>query len=286
MIYFLFGHTVKKNLSFFLDGLNKYHPNINFIRESNKECINFLDPTVSLLDNKVSTDFYIKPADRHKYLHYSSSHPDHNKKSIVYSQPLRLNRICSVESGFVRHKKEMKSWFLTRGYPENKINREMEKIKFKKQVFSRKGGVTKGVPLVITYHPLLKSVGTILCKHLYLLHMDKEIKKVFSVAPIVSFKSARKLTSYLVRAKLYPLQRTVGSFKCNKPRCEVRINVIETDTFTNTATGESFKINHKFNCDDKCFIYLLTCNQCRKQYVGQTVDSFHFRWNNYKYNFR
>ena len=93
----------------------------------------------------------------------------------------------------------------------------MEKVKFKKQVFSRRGGVTKGMSLVITYHPLLKSVGTILYKHLYLRHMDKEVKKVFSVAPIVSFKSARKLSSYLVRAKLYPLQRTVGSFKCSKP---------------------------------------------------------------------
>ena len=42
------------------------------------------------------------------------------------------------------------------------------------------------------------------------------------------------------------------------------MNLIETDIFTSTATGESFKINHKFNCDDKCLIYLLTCNQCRK----------------------
>ena len=76
----------------------------------------------------------------------------------------------------------------------------------------------------------------------------------------------------------------MGWFKCNKPRCEVCINVIETDTFASTAIGESFKTNHKFNCDDKCLIYLLTCNQCRKQYVGQTVDRFRFRWNNYKCN--
>ena len=84
----------------------------------------------------------------------------------------------------------MKSWFLKWGYPENIINREMEKVKFKKQVFSKRGAVVKRVPLVITYHSLLKSVGTILYKHLYLLHMDKEVKKVFPVAPIVSFKTA------------------------------------------------------------------------------------------------
>ena len=62
----------------------------------------------------------------------------------------------------------MKSWFLKRANPENIINRKLEKVKFKKQVFNRIVGVTKGVPFVIAYHPLLKSVGTILYKHSYL----------------------------------------------------------------------------------------------------------------------
>ena len=220
----------------------------------------------------------------HQYPYYSSSHPDHTKKLIAYSQTLRLNRICSLEADFVRHKTEIKSWFMKQRYPENVINREIKRIKFKKQIFSRRRGVTKGVPLVITYYLLLKSVGTVLYKHLYLLHKDKEVKKIFSVALIVSFKCARKLNSYLVKAKIYPLQRTVGSFQCNKRRCEVCINVSETDTFTSTATGESFKINHKFNCEGKCLIYLLARYQCRKQYIGETVDSFRFRWNNNKCN--
>ena len=35
-----------------------------------------------------------------------------------------------------------------------------------------------------------------------------------------------------------------------------------------------------------CLVYLLTCNCCKKQYMGQTVDEFHFRWNKYKSNCR
>ena len=69
---------------------------------------------------------------------------------------------------------------------------------------------------------------------------------------MVSFKSARKLSSYLVRAKLYPLNRSVGSFKCNKSRCEICVNVIETDTFTSTVTVKTYKINQHFQCDEKC----------------------------------
>ena len=39
-IFFIWTHGEEK-LKFFLDDLNKYHPNINFTHESNKECINF-----------------------------------------------------------------------------------------------------------------------------------------------------------------------------------------------------------------------------------------------------
>ena len=103
---------------------------------------------------------------------------------------------------------------------------------------------------------------------------------------MITFCSARKLSSYLVRAKLYPLERTVGSCKCYGKRCEVCDNVTETSTFTSTVTQNTYKINHQFNCSEKCLVYLLTCNICFKQYVGQTVDEFCRRWNNYKSNDR
>ena len=37
---------------------------------------------------------------------------------------------------------------------------------------------------------------------------------------------------------------------------------------------------------EKCLIYLITCNKCRKQYLGQTVDTFRYRQKNYRYNSR
>ena len=98
----------------------------------------------------------------------------------------------------------------------------------------------------------------------------------------MSYRSARKISSYLVRAKIYPLERKFGSEKCGKSRCEVCLNIHETDTFTSTTTGESFKINHKLNCNDNCLIYLLTCKCYSKQCVGETTDEFRLRWNNYK----
>ena len=41
-----------------------------------------------------------------------SSHPNHIKRSIVYSQSLRARGLHSVESDFLKHCTKKKSWFL------------------------------------------------------------------------------------------------------------------------------------------------------------------------------
>ena len=119
--------------------------------------------------------------------------------------------------------------------------------------------------------------------------MSREAKAVFSPGPMVamvSCRSACRISSYLVRDKLSPLERFVGLRQCKKRRCEVYTDVSETDTFSSTVTGETFHINYELNCDDKCLIYLLKCKFSNKQYVGETTDAFRLRWNNYKDNDR
>ena len=41
-------------------------------------------------------------------------------------------------------------------------------------------------------------------------------------------------------------------------------------------------MNHKFDCNEKCLVHLITFNKCLNQYVGQTIDIFRSRWNKYK----
>ena len=54
-------------------------------------------------------------------------------------------------------------------------------------------------------------MNKVILKYLDLLYIDNEVKRVFTPKPIISFQSARKLSSYLVRAKRYPTERTIGS---------------------------------------------------------------------------
>ena len=142
----------------------------------------------------------------------------------------------------------------------------------------------KGVPLVIAFHPKFHLIGQLLNKHLHILYMDQETKNVFRLGPMATFRSARKLSSYLVKAKLYPIERIVISHKCKGKRCEVCLNIQETSCFSSSVTNETYKINHQFDCNEKCLVYLLTCKNCLKQCVGQTIDTFRHCCNNYKSN--
>ena len=100
---------------------------------------------------------------------------------------------------------------------------------------------------------------------LYILYMDKEVKRVFTPKLMISFRSARKQSSYFVKGKLYPTERTKGSYKRGGKRCEVCINVNET-TFTSTGTEETYIKNHKFDSNERCLIlfnHFSTSGHCR-----------------------
>ena len=221
IFFFIWTHG-EQELQTFLRSLNEYHTDIKFTYESSKESIAFLDLKVSVKNSKIITDLYVKSTDHHQYLHYLSAHPNHTKRSVVFCQTLRISRLCSYEENFIKHKANKKSWFLKKEYPERLISAEMDKVKFSN--IERRSKTQKFIPLVVTYHPLLKSLSSIINNNIYLLHMDQKVKRIFTPQPMVSYRSARKLSSYLVRAKLYPIERKVGS--CKGKRCEVCKNVL------------------------------------------------------------
>ena len=101
-VFFIWTHGPDKLVSFMTE-FNNYHPNVKFTYESNKENITFLDLDVSLSGNKLTTDLHTKSTDKHQYLHYTSAHPAYTKRSIIYSQALRMSRICSCKTDFEKH---------------------------------------------------------------------------------------------------------------------------------------------------------------------------------------
>ena len=103
-----------------------------------------------------------------------------------------------LEKNFNYHKLNIKEWFIKRGYPESIIDKEIKKTCFSEQGQKSKK-VEKGVPFIVTCHSLLSKLSSIIHRNLYLLYMNQEVKYVFTKGPIVSYRSARKISSYLLR---------------------------------------------------------------------------------------
>ena len=232
----------------FLERLNTFHPDIKFTHERSKTEINFLDLTVRKAGDRLITDLYCKPTDCPQYLAFNSAHPFHCKKSIVYSQGLRVKRLCSLDRDFRKHIGKLREWFIKRDYPRELIDSQLKRVMEKKRetLFAEpKEKSMSGVPLVVTYSPALAGISKIVHKHLNTLYLDTEAKRVFTPAPFVSFRNGYNLRKHLVRSKLYPLSREVGSKKCCAPRCQTCDNVTNTTSFVSSQKKVSYNINHQ-----------------------------------------
>ena len=100
---------------------------------------------------------------------------------------------------------------------------------------------------------------------------------------MICFRSPRNLKDDLIRAKLCEVEETTeGMFKCGKKRCKVCDSIVVSATFHSTVQGRTFRINHRFDCDSRGVVYMITCKQRKKQYAGSTVTSFRSRIRNHK----
>ena len=83
-IFFLWEHGENK-LKSFIDKINKVRPTVKLTAEWSRCSINFLDVTVSLIEEIVETDRHVKPTESHLYLKSSTGHLFYCKKSVPYS---------------------------------------------------------------------------------------------------------------------------------------------------------------------------------------------------------
>ena len=124
-IFFLWTHIEK-----WVTHLNQFHETIKFTVEYSKESIHFLDTWVKTDETgKLYTDLYRKPTDVNNYLNFTSAHPPATKKSLPYSQFLRLLRICIKPEDFEKHCTLKIKEVEEKGYPRIYIDNALEKAK-------------------------------------------------------------------------------------------------------------------------------------------------------------
>ena len=96
------------------------------------------------------------------------------------------------------------------------------------------------------------------------------------------------MSSYLVRVKLCCLEKkTIRSNNCRWSHCQVCHSITKTGIIICNNDQSPFQINYRFDCNEKCFISLITWNHCQKQCKKvQAKEIKSIGWNNCKGNVR
>jgi hypothetical protein len=94
---------------------------------------------------------------------------------------------------------------------------------------------------------------------------------------VAVYRRSNNIRRILVKSDISSDKFSNGSYPCrqNCLTCKFMSNTIE---FKSTATNETFKIFGHHTCKTVSLIYLITCKQCKLQYVGQTGNSLRDRF--------
>ena len=94
---FMIWTKSEKQLKDFMSELNQKHPSIKFDYKFDCKQIEFLDTLVYIDEqNKLQDTLFRESSDRQNFLNAKPEHPYSLKKSIPYSEALRIPRICST----------------------------------------------------------------------------------------------------------------------------------------------------------------------------------------------
>ena len=277
------GH---QNLKHFLESANSFHQSIKFTSEiSNDEHI-FLDTISHIENDKLITDLYSKPTDTHQYLLPTSCHPKHCCKNIPYSLALRVRRICTQKSDFDHRASELSEHLCRRGYKQSSVSQAVQKVSTLEradllQYNASKTPKPSGIPFVTTFHPDLPDIRSTIDHHWSRIESSSKLSKIFPEKPILAYRRPKSLKDILVNSKIAhngTNEPTGHSAPCNTSRCLTCKIMCQTHSF-NSKSGAISSIRGTHNCKSSNVVYLITCNVCQKQYVGETIQALNRRIN-------
>lgn len=124
---------------------------------------------------------------------------------------------------------------------------------------------------MVTRNPRLPPLQNIINKNFHILRLSPKLGRIFQEPPRVIYRQPPNLKSLLVRAKVpRPTEAGVGTFRLHQRNC-VTCQVLKvSNSFTSFSSGRTFKILGSYTCTTVGVVYMIGCNDCGKQYVGET----------------
>ena len=291
------------DFSIFLSCLNNLHPSIIFTLEpainveingESVQIINFLDLTIMLHDNgKIETDVHYKLTNSHKYLNFSSFHPNHCKENIPFNLAKRIIIFVTDPEKMEFRLKELEYWLLQCGYPLKLIKKKIHNARLQGPAPKPKN-VKNIIPIVTTYmsnfniKPLINTIRTTIQKK-----KSPHLENVFKdVDIVIGYRQPPNLKKILTKAcfNIDVLEKDTNSkllpgifSNCQDCRCKLcSERYMQNCTSFETAKGSIWNIKCHINCNSVNVLYYLVCNMCNKTtYTGITKTRLRLRMNNH-----
>ena len=210
-------------------------------------------------------------------------------ETLLFSLALRLRRICSTDAAFNTRTAQLTTYLLKRGYNRNFVTKQIRRaadIPRTLTLQTKDVNKPKRIPFITTFNPSLPHISHIIKKHFNLLLSSNRCKNVFQHLPVVAFRRSPNLRDLLVTAKL-PFnsanpQLSFGSFRCGKNCATCPCIPHGLTSYTFFSTGETRPIKSNLTCETKNLIYMIQCNRCNVQYIGETKRRLKDRFNEHR----
>ena len=263
---------------------------IKFEVQKSTDKVNFLDVTVSIMENCLKTSLYSKPTDACQYLNTSSNHPKHVISNIPKGQFIRIRRICSNKEDYWESSNKLSIELISRGYHKKKLSEVMNEVAKmdRTDLLKDKDKKEKDPQLIFVcdWHPSLSKLPTILKKHYHLINSGENNSQIFSTTPSVAFRRPKPLRNHLVTYDICPPKKKPSKTESCSAKCKFCKTLKPATSISNPKKRIAIDLKHPGNCKSRNLIYAARCIKCDVIYVGQTGDTISNRFSKHRYDIK
>ena len=247
--------------------------------EANPTRNTFLQILLLVKGNRITTDIFYKPTDTFQYLPFTSCHPVHTKKDVPFNLARRICTIVEEPDTTKEQLDYLKKKFTCQNYPQQITTYGIEKAQSIPKEELRKAKAKDNnnnknvLAFVSTHNPNNPNLFPIIKSMLPLLCASERMKTSIKNTKLINSKRApNNLKKMLTRAR-FVLHEKEGPkiTKCSNSLCGTCAHLQDGVSKIKLNKAKiTFKIKEKMTCETKDVIYLITCNGCGKQYIGET----------------
>jgi GIY-YIG catalytic domain len=278
--------------------LREYEQHLNSLIDGIKVTLNWSQESVDFLDTTVykrcdgnedvlQTRVFFKPTDTHQLLHKSSFHPRHTTRGLLKSQLLRFRRISTTFDDYDASCRILFRTLARRNYSRSLMRKMKREVWRNCDTSVSSSGIKSNniLPVVVPYN----EAGTELSRLWRNIINQNDLFKETRL--ITAYTTGRSLRRSLVRSSMTTTinqnrrststNRTNKCSRCTNIRCKACNRITSGVSFTSTSNCKRFSVIGSITCKSTNIIYLVTCRNCRKQYVGETGRTFADRINDH-----